>query len=198
ARAAVADLADTGARLVDVRAPELDWSGVAQQLLMLPEATAAHRRRLAERLPDYGADVRARLLTGLFLPATAPVTGGRARRWLVEVAERLFGQVDLLVAPAMPVVPPPLEAQTVELDGADVPYRLALIPFNSPWSFLGLPAASVPCGFVDGLPVALSVIGPRFGESGVLQLAHAFQKVRDWHLQRPTFASDAASTGKGV
>jgi aspartyl-tRNA(Asn)/glutamyl-tRNA(Gln) amidotransferase subunit A len=166
--------------------------------MMLPEATAAHRRWLAERLPDYGADVRARLLTGLFLPATAPVTGARARRWLVEEAERLFEQVDLLVAPAMPVVPPPLDAQTVELDGADVPYRLALIPFNSPWSFLGLPAASVPCGFVDGLPVALSVIGPRLGESAVLRLAHAFQKVRDWHLQRPTFASDEAITGKGV
>ncbi len=94
----------------------------------------------------------------------------------------------------MPIVAPPLDVPPVTLDGAEIPYRLALIPFNSPWSFLGLPVASVPCGFVDGLPVSLAVVGPRLGEGGVLRLAHAFQKVTDWHRQRPTLATgDAAS-----
>lgn len=193
-RAAVDDLAGLGARLVEIRAPLLDRAGLGQQLVMLPEAAATHLPWLRERLPDYGADVRARLLAGLLLPATATVTGQRTKRWLDAEGRRLFAEVDLLVAPAMPIVAPPLDVQTVELDGVEVPYRLALIPFNSPWSFLGLPAASVPCGFVDGLPVSLAVVGPRLGEAAVLRLAHAFQKVRDWHRQRPAFASgDAAS-----
>jgi aspartyl-tRNA(Asn)/glutamyl-tRNA(Gln) amidotransferase subunit A len=197
-RTAADELPALGVRVSDVRAPELDHAAVAQQLVMLPEAAEAHRRWLTTRLTEYGADVRARLLAGMLLPATAPVTGHRARRWLTGVAAQLFEQVDLLVAPSMPVVPPRLGEDTVELDGRRVPYRLALLPFNSPWSFVGLPAASVPCGFVDGLPVGLSIIGPRLEEGRVLRLAHAFQKVTDWHEQRPAMASDDAITVKGV
>ncbi|MGH3135483.1 MAG: amidase, partial [Gaiellaceae bacterium] len=76
------------------------------QLVLLPEATAAHLHWLRTRLVDYGADVRARLLAGLFLPSTAHVTGLRARRWAIAERERALGQYDLLVAPAMPILPP--------------------------------------------------------------------------------------------
>ena len=52
------------------------------QLVILPEATAAHLQWLRTRLADYGPDVRARLLAGLFLPSTAHVTGARQGREL--------------------------------------------------------------------------------------------------------------------
>ena len=68
----------------------------------------------------------------------------------------------------MPVVAPRIGEDTVEVGGRELPYRLALIPFNSPWSCLGLPVASVPCGFVDGLPVGLALVGRRFDEATVL------------------------------
>ncbi len=194
----VDELAGLGVRVEQVRVPELDQAAVAQQLMMLPEASTAHADWLRTRLDEYGADVRARLLAGLVLPATAYPTGLRARRWLADVAGRTFERYDVLVAPAMPVVAPPLGTDTVELDGEEVPFRLALIPFNSPWSFLGLPAASVPCGFVDGLPISLSVVGPRLEEGRVLHLAHAFQKVTDWHERRPALATEDAITVKGV
>jgi aspartyl-tRNA(Asn)/glutamyl-tRNA(Gln) amidotransferase subunit A len=194
--AAAAELSAAGAALVDVRARELDTAGVAQQLVMLPEATAVHAERLRTRLADYGADVRARLLAGLFLPATAYVTGQRTRRALFERALALFEQADVLVAPAMPAVAPPIGAESVLVDGAAVPYRLALIPFNSPWSFLGLPAASVPAGFVDGLPVGMAIVGPRLGEELVLRAAHAFQRLTDWHRRGPfdSVADEALTT----
>jgi aspartyl-tRNA(Asn)/glutamyl-tRNA(Gln) amidotransferase subunit A len=196
-RAALGDLAAAGATLEETRLPELDHAGVAQQLMMLPEASVAHREWLRTRLADYGPDVRARLLAGLVLPSTGYATGLRARRWLAGIAAAAFERHDLLVAPAMPVVAPPLGRDTVELDGAETPFRLALIPFNSPWSFLGLPAASVPCGFVDGLPVALAIAGPRLEDGRVLRLAHAFQKVTDWHEQRPALATETTIV-KGV
>jgi aspartyl-tRNA(Asn)/glutamyl-tRNA(Gln) amidotransferase subunit A len=197
-RDAVAALGDAGATLAEVRAPELDHAAVAQQLMMLPEASTVHAEWLRTRLADYGADVRARLLAGLVLPSTSYVTGLRAQRWLAGVAARVFDRFDLLVAPAMPVVAPSLGEDTVELEGKRIPFRLALIPFNSPWSFLGLPAASVPCGFVDGLPVSLAVVGPRLEDGRVLRLAHAFQKVTDWHERRPALATEDAITVKGV
>ena len=155
------------------------------QLVLLPEATAAHLHWLRTRLADYGADVRARLLAGLFLPSTAHVTGLRARRWAIAERERALGQYDLLVAPAMPILPP-------RLDAIPEDYRLLLIPYNSPASLWGAPAASVPCGLVDGLPVGLSLIG-RNGEDGVvLGAAQAFQRLTDWHERRPTQAFDAS------
>ena len=64
-------------------------------------------------------------------------------------------------------------------------FRLALIGFSSPWSCLGLPVVSVPCGLVDGLPVGLALVGRRFEDATVLRAAHAFQLETDWHERRP-------------
>ena len=69
--------------------------------------------------------------------------------------------------------------------GETMPYRLSLIPFNSPWSLAGLPTASVPCGFVEGLPAALALVGRPGEESTVLRAAHAYQQATDWHQRRP-------------
>ena len=176
-------LGELGAERIE--APALDRAGLIQQLVMLPEATAAHLPWMRARLADYGADVRARLLAGLVLPATAYPTGLRGRRWLAEQVRPLFERFDLLAAPAMPIVAPRIGEDPVELAGERIPYRLALIPFNSPWSCLGLPAASVPCGFVDGLPVGLVLAGRPGADATVLRAARAFQRATDWHERRP-------------
>ena len=85
----------------------------------------------------------------------------------------------------MPVLPPLIGDETVVLHGETVPYRLALIPFNSPWTLAGAPVASVPCGFVDGLPVGLALVGRPGGDATVLRAAAAFQRATDWHERRP-------------
>ncbi len=119
------------------------------------------------------------------LPATAYPTGLRGRRRLAEQVRPLFERFDLLAAPAMPIVAPRIGEDPVELAGERIPYRLALIPFNSPWSCLGLPAASVPCGFVEGLPVGLVFAGRPGADATVLRAARAFQRATDWHERRP-------------
>ena len=161
-----------------VELPLLDEIATITQLVMLPEAAAAHLGWLRTRLADYGADVRARLLAGLLLPSTAYLTGRRARSWTRSIWEQDLGGFDLLVAPAMPILAP-------RLDAIPSDYRLLLMPYNSPASLLGLPVTVVPCGFVDGLPVGLSLTG-RPGEDGLtLAAAHVFQQATDWHERRP-------------
>ncbi len=184
-RLAVAELGAAGATLEEIREPRLTDANVIQQLIMLPEAAAMHRRLMRTHLADYGPDVRARLLTGMLLPSTAYVTGQRARRWLYESVCHLFDRYDVLVAPAFPILPPRIGEQTVELNGEQVPYRLTFLAYQSPWSCLGVPALSAPAGFVQGLPVSLAVVGPRLGEATVLRVAHALQQRTDWHLRRP-------------
>jgi aspartyl-tRNA(Asn)/glutamyl-tRNA(Gln) amidotransferase subunit A len=183
--AAAAELSALGAHVEPVVVPRLEAAGTVQQLVMLPEATTVHLPWLRARLADYGADVRARLLAGLCLPATGYVTGLRARRRYCDELQALLERFDLLAAPAMPVVAPRIGEESVTVHGEEIPYRLSLIPFNSPWSLAGLPAASVPCGFVDDLPVGLALVGRRFADATVLRAAHAFQQATHWHERRP-------------
>jgi len=153
------------------------------QLVMLPEAASVHLGWLRTRLSDYGPDVRARALAGLLLPSTAYVTGRRGRNWVRSLWERELAGFDLLVAPAMPIVAP-------RLDAVPADYRLLIMPYNSPASLLGLPVTVVPCGFVDGLPVGLALTGQRGEDATVLAAAQRFQSATDWHERRPV---DAAS-----
>lgn len=185
ARACVDTLTGLGATAEPVEVPMLAEAGTINQLQMLPEATTAHLEWMRTRLEDYGADVRARLLVGLCLPATAYVTGMRARRVYMAGIDRLFERFDVLAAPAMPVIAPRLDQNEVEMGGEVLAYRLAIIPFNSPWSLAGLPILNVPSGSVDGMPVGVSLVGRRFGEETVLRAGHAFQQATDWHERRP-------------
>ncbi len=184
--AALGELRSLGAELEPVAPSLLEQGGTIQQAMQFQEAAEAHLEWLRTRLADYGDDVRARLLVGLVLPSTLYVTGQRARRVAYEELRRTFEQVDVLAAPTMPVLPPRIGEETVEVDGREVRYRHALIPYNSPWSLVGSPVASVPCGFVEGLPVGLALVGPRLGEETVLRVAHAFQQATDWHERRPS------------
>jgi aspartyl-tRNA(Asn)/glutamyl-tRNA(Gln) amidotransferase subunit A len=148
------------------------------QLVMLPEAAAVHIHWLRTRLADYGPDVRARALAGLLLPSTAYVTGLRARNWVRRLWQSELAAFDLLVAPAMPIVAP-------RLDAVPPDYRLLIMPYHSPAALLGLPVTVVPSGFVDGLPVALALTG-RVGDDGLtLRAAEDFQRETDWHRFEP-------------
>jgi aspartyl-tRNA(Asn)/glutamyl-tRNA(Gln) amidotransferase subunit A len=193
AEAALEELGNAGAKLLRAEIGSLSHFGTIQQAMQFVEAAAAHLPWLRTRLPEYGADVRARLLTGLFLPSTTYVLGRRARRLADAEFGRALERVDLLVAPTMPTLPPRIGEETVELNGKTVPYRLTVIPLNSPWSCVGAPAMSVPAGFVDGLPVGLAFVGPRFGDATVIRAAHAFQRLTDWHERRPVLQPTEAT-----
>ena len=71
------------------------------------------------------------------------------------------------------------------LDAVPDDFRLLVIPYNSYATLLGLPVCVVPCGFVDGLPVGLALVG-RPGEDGTpLAAATVFQQTTDWHRREP-------------
>jgi hypothetical protein len=61
----------------------------------------------------------------------------------------------------------------------------ALFERAYPWNLTGLPALSVPCGFADGLPVGLQLVGRPFDEASVLRVGHAYQEATRWHERHP-------------
>jgi aspartyl-tRNA(Asn)/glutamyl-tRNA(Gln) amidotransferase subunit A len=193
ARAAVDELRSLGAAVESVDVPLLEEAGTILQAILLPEASEVHLPWLRTRLADYGPDVRARLLSGLLLPATAYVTGIRARRWFLDALLPLFDRFDVLAQPAMPVAPPRIDDDAVEWNGERMPYRLSVIPYNSPWALAGAPVVSAPCGFVDGMPMGLALAGRPGGEATVLRAGAAFQRATDWHELRPTLPEAVAA-----
>jgi aspartyl-tRNA(Asn)/glutamyl-tRNA(Gln) amidotransferase subunit A len=64
---------------------------------------------------------------------------------------------------------------------------------TSYFSYFGLPAISVPCGFTAaGLPIGLQIAGPPFAEAAILALAHAYEQATEWHERRPSLATASA------
>ena len=54
-----------------------------------------------------------------------------------------------------------------------------------PVNMAGLPGMSIPCGFVDGLPVGMQIIGKAFDEGTIFRAAYAYEQSTDYHRQRP-------------
>ena len=62
-----------------------------------------------------------------------------------------------------------------------------------PANLAGIPSVAVPCGFADGLPVSLQVMGPAFSEDLILRVADAYERTTDWSAQHPPL--DTAPVG---
>jgi aspartyl-tRNA(Asn)/glutamyl-tRNA(Gln) amidotransferase subunit A len=90
---------------------------------------------------------------------------------------------DLLLTPTLPI---PAFAAGVEVPAGWPRERwTSWTPFTYPFNMTQQPAASVPCGFTEGLPVGLQIVGPRHADNAVLAAAHAYQQAPDWHTRRP-------------
>jgi len=104
----------------------------------------------------------------------------KVRTLFINDFEKIFKNYDLLIGPTMPGPAPKLgitKGQAMFGEMADV--------LTEPTSISGLPGISVPCGFVDGLPIGLDIFGPQFSEMKVLQAASAYEIATDWHKQKP-------------
>ena len=146
-----------------------------------------YRRSRAE---GFGAEVKRRILTGTYALSIGYydayyLQAQRVRRLIRQDFLDAFDKVDLIAAPVTPGVAFTLGAVTdpVAMYRQDV--------FTIPASLAGLPAMSLPCGLLDGLPVGLQLIGPHFEEGRVLELGAQYQRRTDWHRQRPEIPSDA-------
>jgi len=145
----------------------------------------------AKSIEHLGADERARLDPGLLAVAeqgarTSAVDylGAMAvRNELGILMGGFHSRFDLLLTPTLPI--------TAFEKGVEVPLGwtgerwTTWTPFTYPFNMTQQPAASVPCGFVGGLPVGLQIVGARHADGLVLSAAHAYQQATDWHLKRP-------------
>ena len=187
---ALAELEDLGAEIVEVALPDIEELNVIARLILLAEASSVHVRHYRARPDDYGDDQRALLDQGLFISAVDYLNAQRRRRELCQGFYAALGQVDVLAAPAVPVLPAKIGQRTLTVRGVEYDVRLASTRNARALNTTGLPLLSLPCGFSEsGLPIGLQLVGGLFDERTLLEVGHAYQCATDWHTRRPAIAS---------
>jgi aspartyl-tRNA(Asn)/glutamyl-tRNA(Gln) amidotransferase subunit A len=99
------------------------------------------------------------------------------RRPIHESLARFFDEVDLLICPTAPVTAWPLDENLPQTIGGKPAGFRGHAAFTPLFNICGVPACSVPVGFVRGLPVGLQIIGPRFSDERVLQMARFIEQL---------------------
>jgi aspartyl-tRNA(Asn)/glutamyl-tRNA(Gln) amidotransferase subunit A len=129
------------------------------------EAVHYHHTRLKRHPEEYQPNIRALLEEGLATSADKYARAKKHQNELTQAMDACFTDVDVLLTPATTGPAP-----TAETTGDPA--------FNSPWSYTGLPTISLPAGrSADGLPLAIQLIGQRWDEATLFELAHQCETI---------------------
>jgi aspartyl-tRNA(Asn)/glutamyl-tRNA(Gln) amidotransferase subunit A len=203
-RDALSVLERLGASLREVSLPNLPLSVPAYYVVAPAECSSnlarydgvrfGHRCKDPRDLQDlyrrsrgegFGAEVKRRVMTGTYVLSAGYydayyLKAQRVRQLIAADFKRTFAEVDVLVGPTSPTAAFRIGAKTAD------PITMYLNDIYTIGANLaGLPALSVPCGFVGGLPVGLQIVGPHFAEGRILNVAHRYQLETDWHRRVP-------------
>jgi aspartyl-tRNA(Asn)/glutamyl-tRNA(Gln) amidotransferase subunit A len=119
------------------------------------------------------------LAAGVDIRAIDYIQANRLRTQLATQLNDVMAQVDVIVAPSLPIVACKLDEDLEKVFGQ---VNDALSPLGN---LLGWPALSVPCGFVDNLPVGMLILGAHGRDDDVLSVGIDYQRSSDWHKRRP-------------
>ena len=138
----------------------------------------------ATRERGFGTEVKRRVMMGTYALSAGYYDAyykkaQQVRTLIRREFDEAFGHVDVLVTPTTPTTAFKLgEIQDpVVMHANDV----CTVPAN----IAGIPGISVPCGFVDGLPVGLQILGPHLSEATIFRAAYAYEQATGWHTQHP-------------
>jgi aspartyl-tRNA(Asn)/glutamyl-tRNA(Gln) amidotransferase subunit A len=200
---AIATLKDMGAEIVHISLPNTQYALAAYYIIAPAEASANLARydgvRYGGRADGdsmwdqiehtrgelLGPEVRRRIMLGTYALSAGYYDQYYARAQKVRTLlrrdfEQVFDSVDLIVTPTSPSVAFPIGQRT------DDPVAMYLTDiFTITANLIGIPGVVVPCGFSEGMPVGLQLLGKMFDEATLLRVGDAYQRVTDWHTKRP-------------
>jgi aspartyl-tRNA(Asn)/glutamyl-tRNA(Gln) amidotransferase subunit A len=200
---AIQALRDMGAQIVNVTLPHTHYALPAYYLIAPAEASANLARydgvRYGERVEGenmwdeiertrgdlFGPEVRRRIMLGTYALSAGYYEAYYKRAQQVRTLIRrdfqeAFDHVDVMAMPTSPTV--------AFLIGQKVDDPLAMYltdVYTLTANMAGIPGMVVPCGFSEGLPVGLQLLGQPFDEPLLLRVGDAYQRVTDWHKYRP-------------
>lgn len=133
----------------------------------------------------FGAEVKRRIMIGTYALSAGYydayyLKAQKLRHLISEDFKTAFNDVDVILSPTSPSTAFNIGEKT------DDPLQMYLSDmYTIAINLAGLPAMSIPAGFLEGMPVGLQLIGNYFSESRLLNIAHQYQQQTDWHTQAP-------------
>ena len=201
--AAVDELCKHGATKVPVELPHTSYGIAAYYIVATAEASSNLARYdgvryglrvdgdnlgamyARTRAAGFGAEVKRRIMLGTYALRSGYydayyLRAQKVRTLIKRDFERAFERCDVIATPTAPSTAFKLGAKI------DDPLEMYLNDvYTIPCNLAGLPGMSVPCGFIEGLPAGLQLLGPPLGEETLFAVAGAFQRATDWHDKRP-------------
>lgn len=193
-----------GAVWEEVSLPHSKYALAAYYLLSSSEASAnlarfdgvryGYRTPNADNLLDlykktrsegFGDEVKRRIMLGTFALSSGYYDAyykkaQQVRTLIKKDFEDVFEKYDVIIGPTTPT-----RAFKIGENIDDPLTMYANDILTIPVNLAGVPAISVPCGFDNGLPLGLQIIGKHFDEATIYRVAHAFEQVTDFHKQKP-------------
>lgn len=183
-RAALHEFQTAGAEIIEIDLGDISQFYDAWLAIHVAEPSAVHQRRLRENPDAFGTDVRALLQAGEFILATDYIQAQRYRTHLRGRFMASFQGIDAFLTPTAAAPADLLGVSPAGFASALVNPSGELNFFTGLPSVLAFPALSVPCGFAEGIPLGLQIIGRPFDEAGILAIGAAYQEISDWHSKR--------------
>ncbi len=208
-RAAIKQIESLGAETVEVSLPHTQYAIPVYYLILFAEASSnlakydGVRFGLSERNGEglldvylktretgFGAETKRRIMLGTFALSAGYydayyLKAQKVRTLIRQDFQKAFETCDALITPVAPTTAFRIgEKITNPLDMylSDV--------FVVAVNLAGIPALSVPCGFSNGLPVGMQIMGPHLSEEMLLKIGHLYQSQTDWHLKHPPCWND--------
>jgi len=144
-----------------------------------------HEMYTETRRRGFGAEVKRRIMLGTYALSAGYydayyLKAQRVRTLVARDFQRVFAEVDLVAMPVAPTLPFAIGEKT------DDPLQMYLSDiFTIPVNLAGLPGLSVPCGFAQGVPIGMQLVGRPFEEATLFRAAHAYEQATEWHRRRP-------------
>lgn len=202
-RAALRQLEELGAHLIEISLPTSKY-GVPVYYIIAPAEASANLARfdgvkyglsldeetllatyLETRRAGFGPEVKRRIMLGAYALSSGYydayyLKAQKARTLIKAEFDRAYADVDVIVSATSPTTAFRIGERS------DDPLQMYLADILTiPANLAGIPSIAVPCGFADGLPVSLQIMGPAFAEDLILRVADAYERVTDWSARRP-------------
>ena len=186
---AIKKLEELGAEIVEVSLPHSEYALAAYYIIVPSEVSSNMARydgiRFGKGRENIGAEVKRRIMLGTYALSTGYydeyyAKAAKVRTLVKQDFEKAFGKVDVIVGPVSPTTAWNLGEKI------DDPLKMYLADiYTISANLAGIPGLSVPCGFSDGLPVGLQILGKHWDEETILRVGYAYEQATNWRKEKP-------------